>query len=240
MKLNMPALVALMLLIALFTHFPAHAEEPKGGMISVEGTGLVEMVPDMASVSAGVQSRAKRVETALADNTTRMQALFAALEAAGIAKKDIQTSNFNIHPEIHYPKRDAKDPTPRIVGYQVNNQVSVTIRKLETIGAVLSSLVEAGANNLSGLQFGVSNKDSLIDAARKAAIKDARHKAELYAAELGVAIKRLTSLSEHGGHRPQPKLMRAMAMESAAAPVPVAEGALQMSVTVNTSWELDN
>ncbi|WP_180966724.1 SIMPL domain-containing protein [Cohaesibacter celericrescens] len=217
---------------------PAMADETKGGSISVVGMGIVEMAPDMAIVSAGVQSRSETAQAALAANNASMKALFDELEKAGIEKKDIQTANFNINPEIVYPKTNKQ--APQIVGYIVNNQVSVNIRKLENVGSVLTALVDAGSNNMSGLQFDVSNKTELLAQARKAAIADARQKAQLYATELGVKIKRLTSLSESGGYRPQPMMMRAAKMEMMSADVPVAEGSMQISISVNTSWELAN
>ena len=140
--------------------FASEDSEDKGGSLSVEGTGIVSKAPDMATISAGVQSRAKTAEAALADNNAKMEALFAALEKAGIARKDIQTHNFNIHPEIVYPKRtsSAEPRPPKIVGYNVNNQIGVKIRKLSNVGSVLTALVNAGANNMSGLQFDISDK----------------------------------------------------------------------------------
>ncbi|WP_114009519.1 SIMPL domain-containing protein [Cohaesibacter intestini] len=237
MKKQFLALATVLPLLAL----PAHADEAKGGTISVTGTGIIDMAPDMALVSAGVQSRAKQAQQALAENNTKMQALFAELEKAGIDKKDIQTDNFNIHPEIVYPQNNNSNiqRAPEIVGYVVNNQVGVKIRKLENVGSVLTALVNAGANNMSGLRFDVSDKANLMDEARKAAIANARAKAELYATELGTSIKRLTSLSENGGNRPPvPMMMRAGKAEMMVADVPVAEGTLSMSITINTNWEL--
>lgn len=238
MKKRLLILAALLPLMAL----PAAAQDTKGGTLSVSGTGSINKAPDMASVSAGVQSRAETAQAALTDNNTKMQSLFDTLEAAGIEKKDIQTSNFNIHPQLVYPrvKDNEEEQAPKIVGYVVNNQVSVNIYKLDLVGSVLTALVDAGANNISGLSFDISDKDALLDEARKQAIADARAKAELYAKELGTSIKRLESLSESGGFQaPQPVMMRAK-MELAAAPVPVAEGEMSISITVNTSWELDN
>ena len=221
---------------------PAFAADiSQGGMVSVTGTGMVDMAPDMAVISAGVETRAKEAQQALQDNNTKMQALFAELEKAGIAKKDIQTDNFNIHPEITYPQRtkSGEHRAPKIVGYVVNNRVGVKIRKLESIGSVLTALVGASANNMSGLQFGVSDKKGLMEKARKAAIADARKKADLYATELGTSVKRLVTLNEGGGYQPPaPMMMRTAKAEMMDASVPVAEGTMSMSITVTTKWEL--
>lgn len=237
MNRSLLALTAALTLMAS----PALAQEAApqtGGIISVSGTGTLNISPDMAVISAGVQSKAKSAKKALSDNNKKMTALFAELEKAGIAKKDIQTSNFNIYPEIVYPKRESNKP-PQIVGYNVNNQVTVRIRALENVGDVLTTLVSAGANNMSGLNFAVSNREEKLDEARKAAIADARKKAELYASEIGTKIKRLKSLNEGGSRHPQPVMLRSAKMEvSADMAVPIAQGEMSISVTVNTNWEL--
>ena len=89
------------------------------------------------------------------------------------------------------------------------------------VGSVLTALVGAGANDMSGLSFDIANKDALMQDARKAAIADARSKAELYATELGTSVERLVSLSEGGGYSaPHPVMMRAAKMEAMASPVP--------------------
>lgn len=238
MNRSLLALTAALTLITAPVWAEEEASQQAGGIISVSGTGTLNLTPDMAVIRAGVQSRAQSAKAALADNNSKMAALFAELEKADIAKKDIQTSNFNIYPEVVYPKRESNKP-PQIVGYNVDNQVTVRIRKLENIGNVLNTLVSAGANNMSGLNFAVSNRQEKLDEARKAAIADARKKAELYATELGTGIKRLKSLVEGGGHHQQPVMMRAAKMEMAAdAPVPVAQGEMSISVTINTKWEL--
>ncbi|MCV6576023.1 MAG: SIMPL domain-containing protein [Cohaesibacter sp.] len=215
------------------------AASHQAGTLSISGIGKVDMVPDLAIISAGVESRAKTTKDALADNSRKMAALFATLEKAGIAKKDMQTSNFNIYPQMHYPNKSGQTP-PKIIGYHVNNQLTVRIRDLAKIGTVLTALVDAGANNMSGLRFDVADKKAKLEEARIAALADAKAKASLYAAELGSEIKRLKSLSETSRSAPRPVMMRAAAMKMEMdAAVPVAEGSMSFSITINTVWELN-
>ena len=221
------------------TILPAQAQDAKVGTISVTGEGSLHASPDMAILSAGVESIAKTAKEALADNNGKMAALMAELEKAGLQKKDIQTSNFNISPQMVYPDNRSTNKAPEVVGYAVNNRATIRIHDLASVGSVLTALVSAGANDISGLSFDISDKAKLLDEARKEALADARHKAELYASELGTSIDKLQSLSESGGFRsPQPIMMRAVKLEAMSSDVPVAEGEMEVSITVNTSWFL--
>nr|WP_320141351.1 SIMPL domain-containing protein [uncultured Cohaesibacter sp.] len=235
MNKRLITLTALLFLTAL----PAAAEETKAGMISVSGTGSLSAAPDMAILSAGVESRAENAKEALADNNAKMAKLMAELKKAGIKEKNIQTSNFNIHPQLVYSDSKAQPQAPKVVGYVVSNRATLRIHDLGSVGSVLTALVNAGANDISGLSFDISNKEKLLDEARKEALADARHKAELYAKELGTDLASLQSLSESGGFRnPQPMMLRAAKMESVASDVPVAEGEMEVSITLNASWFL--
>nr|WP_321460255.1 SIMPL domain-containing protein [uncultured Cohaesibacter sp.] len=235
MKKSLITLTTLLILTAL----PAAAEEMKSGTISVSGEGSLRAAPDMAIVSAGVESRAKNAKDALADNNEKMAALMAELKKAGIEGKNIQTSSFNIYPQLIYPKSSSEAKAPEVTGYVVSNRATIRIHDLGSVGSVLTALVNAGSNDISGLTFDISNKDQLLDEARKQALADARHKAELYAAELGSSLSSLQSLSESGGFSaPQPLMMRAAKMEAFSSDVPVAEGEMAVSITVNANWYL--
>ena len=147
------------------------------------------------------------------------------------------TSTF-IHNWV-YPDSSTQPRAPEVVGYVVSNRATLRIHDLGSVGTVLTALVNAGANDISGLNFDISNKDELLDEARKEALSDARHKAELYAKQLGTDLSSLQSLSESGGFRsPQPMMMRAAKMEAVDSAVPVAKGEMEITITVNASWFL--
>ena len=237
MKKSLITLTALMCLAAL----PAAASDSNKGTISVSGKGSLSAAPDMATLSAGVESRAKEAKDALADNNTKMAKLMEELKKAGIKDKDIQTTSFNIHPQLVYPNSASENRAPEVVGYVVSNRATVRIADLGSVGSVLTALVEAGANDISGLTFDISNKQALLDEARKEALADARHKADLYAKELGTKLNKLESLSESGGFQtPQPMMMRAAKFEAISSDVPVAEGEMEVTITVNASWYLED
>jgi uncharacterized protein YggE len=202
--------------------------------LNVTGHGEVRQRPDIAMVSAGVASQAATADAALAANTTAMKSVVAALREAGIADKDIQTDNFSVQPQYDYGDNQA----PKLRGYEVQNTVSFTLRDLLTLGAILDKLVRAGANQISGISFDIADPAGALDEARKRAVADAKHKAQIYASAGGIVLGPIVSLSEEAG-APSPVPVRA-AMEKAspAGPVPVAEGQNVVAVDVSVAWSL--
>lgn len=214
-------------------------------LLTLSAEGKVTRAPDVATFSAGVVSQGKTASEALRANATDMTRVIAALKRAGVAEKDIQTSNLSLNP-VYQPQRNMPDGSvepaqPTIIGYQANNTVSVKQRKLGDFGKVIDALVAAGANQVNGPSFEVDNPEPAQDEARTAAMAKARARAELYARASGLRVGRIVSISESGGWSPpQPVMYRMVAMEAAApAPSsPVQAGELQMSVSVNVQFEL--
>lgn len=217
---------------------PSFAEENRmPRTINLNGHGEVRMAPDMAVVNAGVLSQALTAGEALAANAAAMNSVMAALKEAGIEAKDIQTSNFAVMPRYDY-NNDGR--SPRLAGYDVSNTVTVTVRKIEGLGAVLDKLVSAGSNQINGIQFAVDKPDAALDEARKLAVTDARKKAELYAGAGGVELGPILSISEGTSYSPPipmawGKMMQADAM---AAPTPIAAGEQTLSIDVSITWEI--
>ena len=216
---------------------PAYA-----GTITIEGHGEVAAAPDMATINSGVTTQGPTAREALDANTSAMAELIAALKAAGIEARDIQTSGFSVNPNYVYTdERDANGYTlpPKINGYQVSNTVTVAVRKLETLGSILDKSVTVGANTVNGVSFSIADPSDLYDEARKAAFADARAKAELYAGVAGSALEDIVSISEtQGFNQPQPYPMYAKAEMAADAAVPVEAGELSFAINVNVQWEL--
>ncbi|MDR3499019.1 MAG: SIMPL domain-containing protein [Parvibaculum sp.] len=211
----------------------ANAAETARRTMTVTGSGEVSARPDVAYIDSGVVTEAKTAAEALAANTKAMTALFAGLESMKIAKDDIQTTQFTVNPVYAQPapRPDGSQPPAVIRGYQVTNQVSVTIRKLDTLGAALDKLVQLGSNQLGGIRFDIDKPEPLMDRARQSAVAEALRKAKLYAAAAGVALGHVVSISESGGYAPQPVFMKAMAMRDSA-PVPVAAGMQKVTADV--------
>lgn len=230
------ALVPFALLATLSV--PAYA-----GSISIEGRGEVTAAPDMAQINSGITTQGATAREALDANSAAMAELIAELKAAGIEARDIQTSGFSVNPNYVYTdERDENGYSlpPKINGYQVANTVTVTVRALDTLGAILDKSVTIGANTINGVTFAVADPSELYDEARKAAFADARDKAELYATAAGGTLDEINSISESQGfNSPQPVAMYSMRAEAASADVPVEGGELTFSINVNVQWELD-
>lgn len=194
--------------------------------------------PDMATMGAGVVTTAKTAKAAMEENARKMSAAFVALKAAGIADKDMQTSGVQLSPQYDY----TNGTRPRIVGYQAANRVTLKLRKIDQIGAVMDALVSQGINEIDGPNFGIENPDAMLDLARSEAMATAMRRADLYAKAAGMRVKRIVSISESGGYtppQPMPMMMARAAMVDAAAPTPVAAGEVSYSIQISLQIELE-
>ena len=212
-------------------------------LLTLTAEGRSTRAPDVAVFSAGVATSGKTAGEALAANAARMNAVFAALKRAGIADKDIQTSNLSLNPVYadtsREPKNALEQVVPPVIGYQVNNTVSVKQRKLGDFGKVIDTLVQAGANQVNGPSFEVDNADAALDEARAQAITAARTRAALYAKAAGLKVLRVLTINENGGYSPpRPVMYAKMAMADMAAPSPVAAGEVSLATSVTVLFEL--
>ena len=216
---------------------------PGNTLLTVSADGRSVRTPDLAVFTAGVTSAGKTAGEALRSNAADMNRVIAALKKAGIADRDIQTSNLSLNPvyaqPVRLPDGSYEQGEQKIIGYTVNNAVTVRQRKLGEFGRVIDTLVEAGANQVNGPSFQMDDPDAASDEARLAAMKKARARAELYARAAGLRVGRILSISETGGYTPGPPVVFArMAADSAAAPSPVAAGEIQLNANVTVLFEL--
>jgi len=225
---------------------PAPVLAANAALLTVTAEASVDHAPDLANFSAGVVSQGKTASAALAANSADMSRVIAALKRAGIADRDIQTSNLSLSP-VYQQQRRQPDGTvtpeqPTIIGYRADNTVSVRQRKLDDYGQVIDTLVSAGANQVNGPNFALDNPDPALDEARADAVKKARARADLYARAAGLRVARIVSISESGGWSPPQPVMYRMAANEAAPPAPppapIQAGELRMTVNVTVQFEL--
>jgi uncharacterized protein YggE len=210
---------------------PAPAQTAPPAMISVTGEATISVPPDLAQIDGGVSSDAKTAREASDANNAAMGKVLLALKAAGIEEKDVQTSRLSLQPQ-YAPNRPGPSP---VVGYRASNHVTVRVRDVTRIAGMIDTLVGAGANEIGGINFMVSQSSKLLDEAREKAVADARRKAEIFARAAGVTLGAPLSISEEGSPGPMPFRKMAGGMAAAA---PVAQGEETLSVTVSVSWAI--
>jgi len=215
------------------------AAAPPPDTVSVTGTGRISVVPDRFSFSASVQTIAPTVEEAVNENNTKVAAVIAALKNAGAKAEEIQTSNFSIYPQQDYSQQQ-QGKLPRVVGYQVSNNIIVTKKQVADAGRLLQAAIAAGVNQTSGLSFSVSDSARGRDEGLRAAFADARAKASLLAQAAGRTLGPAMNITELGTQNPQPpRPMGVRAMAAVVAePVPVESGTEELSFTVSVVFGL--
>ncbi len=228
--------VGILVLGLLAACAPGSAPASSDGMrsMNVSGTGRVTIVPDMATINIGVRTEADAVADALEGNTTQANAIAEVLQEMGVVEEDIQTSNFNVYPSERY------DPmTGQVEGrfFVVENTVNVTVRDLSQLGEVLSAVVEAGANNIYGINFSVEDRESAVAEARQLAIADAQAKAEAIAEEAGISLGDLLNISVSSSDMPV-TFFDAKGGAYAEAAVPIAAGTLAIVMQANLTYEI--
>jgi uncharacterized protein YggE len=228
------ALAGLLTLSACGAPVVAQGETPPARTISVTGNGIAYGTPDIAIVNVGVQTRSENPGTAVSDNTANINAVMAVLKEMGIEDKDIQTTNFSVYAQQNY------DPSgqPGSITYVADNTLTITVRNLNKVGEVLGKVVDAGANNIYGISFSVSDQSKLEAEARDKAVADAKARAEQLAKSAGVSLGNLMTISEFtSGPIPYAADMRSVGVGGGEA-VPVSTGQIQVSLQVSVTYEI--
>ena len=220
---------ALILSTALALPLAAGAET---ALITVTGEASVAVQPDVATLSLGVTTQAATAAEAMAANTAALSVVLARLKTAGISDRDLQTSNLTLNPNwVGYDS----GATPTIAGYTAANLLTVRVRALDTLGAVLDAAITDGANTLNGLTFELSDPKPKMDEARRAAVADAMARAKLLVEAAGAKLGAVQSITEGGGFvNPTPMFRQ----DVASAPVPVAGGEIGVTSSVTMVFEI--
>jgi uncharacterized protein len=204
--------------------------------LSVAGTGDANLEPDIAYIYIGVHTEKLTAAEAVAENTTQTETVIQSIKDFGIDAKDIRTMNFSIWPMDKY------DPQSGIATgektYAVDNTVYVTVRKLDTLGDLLDTVIQAGANTVNNIQFDVADKDEALKAARADAVKDAQAKAQELAEASGLTLGEIQTIG-FSDSVPYPVFDgRGGGGGGAEAAVPIQPGQLTFTVVVNATYEV--
>jgi hypothetical protein len=205
--------------------------------ISVSGTGRVTIAPDVADLRLGVQITKPTVKEARDAAAASMTKVVAALRAAGIAEKDIQTSILSLQPVYDYSTNGA---APKLTGYQLTNTVAVTLRDLDRISDAIDGAMTAGATTMDGVTFRVDDPSAAEGQARTAAMADAKARAQALASAAGVTITGVASISESYAPTPTPMpYAGALKAEAPSVATPVQPGLSEVQVDVSVVYLID-
>jgi uncharacterized protein len=210
----------------------------------VAGRGDVRAAPDEAAVRLGVLAQAATAGAAQQQANQTVTALLRAVRGLGVRQEQIRTSELSLSP-VYAPVRPqavaaGEEPQgPRIVGYQASNSVTVTLDKLDQVGAVVDAGLGAGANRLEGVAFGLRHDEAARQAALRDAAAQARGKAAALAAAMHVRLVEVLEVREEGTAVPQPRF-EAMRMSAGGAAVatPVSAGQLDVSASVTVRYRI--
>ncbi|HZA25350.1 MAG TPA: SIMPL domain-containing protein [Dehalococcoidia bacterium] len=202
--------------------------------VSVSGQGRTSGAPDLATINLGVEGSRDTVQAARNDAAAAMEQVIGVLREQGVQKRDIQTSYFSIHPRY--------DPEGQsVIGFQVSNQLTVKVRDLGRVGAIIDEVTAAGGNltRFQGIHFSIEDTKPLEEQARAAAVQDMTAKANQLAGLMGVELGSPVSIMESGAVQPLivPAAERAF-FDQAAAPTPIMSGEVDVTVTLQAVYAI--
>lgn len=249
--LSVLVLLSVFLLVSAWQGAFGHNQFEPVNAITVEGTGDVNTVPDVARITFTVSESAASVKAAQDLATKKTDAALASIKKLDVADKDVKTLGYNVSPKYDYNQpcppgamcAQMVTGTPKIVGYEVSQTVQVTVRDTAKASDVLAGLASAGVQNISGPEFSVDDEDAAKAEARGKAIEEARTKAKLLAKQLGVHLGKVVSYSENGSGYPQPMMYSAVAkggmMDASRESAPsLPTGENKTTVSVSVTYEI--
>ncbi len=208
----------------------------KTDTFSVSGEGKVTMMPDIAVVSAGVTAQGATVTKVQQELNTKINAVTLAIKKLGVDEKDIRTSYYNISPTYDY-----SSSTQRVTGYQADSNLTIKVRKIDMVNAVIDASTAQGANEVGGVRFDVDDKTKAENQAREQAVNDAKSKAQAAAKAAGFKLGRVINYSEGGGAGPRPMMYdaaKSVPIAGGGAPTQVEPGTSELTVSVTLSYEI--
>ena len=219
---------------------PSHARSQVATLpphIITSGVGQTRVTPDRATVLIGVQTRSLTATTAASENARRQKAVLDTLKAMGIPAEQLATQNYSVTPEMKYDPNGTTPP--KVTGYVVSNTVRVELKKIDQVGSVIDASLAKGANNIAGIQFGVSNVAEVRRLALADAVRSARADADVLAKAAGGSLGQLIEMTSSTAGRPLNDVVEAAGeiMMSARVATPVQPGEQVVTASVTATWQ---
>ena len=205
--------------------------------VQVQGEATITAQPDQAKMTFGVQTEGATAEEALKRNSELMNRVIQALKQAGVPQRDIQTSQLSVYPNMRYPEPDGREAQPTVVSYTAVNQVSLTTHNLNQVSSLVDAAVQAGANQVHGIQFALSDPEAVYEQALTQALALAKRRAEHLSQAAGARLGAIVRLQSGGGNPVVvPYAREAVQMKDAS--VPIEPGVINIHAEVTATWEL--
>ena len=221
-------------------------------LVRVNITEALRTPPDEASMTFGTQSKAPTATGAVAANKTKTEKLLAAIRAAGIRERDIQTQGIQLQADYRWDNVPGGPGHQTLVGYIASNSVQIKTRNIDTLTSLLDTLTTAGADSVYGPNFGISDPSPMRKEARVRAMARGKDEASEYARNNGYTSVRLLSVEEGTSYRGTDVVVTGSRIISPMAPPPpppppaperdggiVAPGQLETSVSLNLLYRME-
>lgn len=222
-------------LTVLFTLLSSLAwgQNESENVIAVTGTGTVYAEPDLATFDVGVSAFQEDAVAASDEVSEKVARIMTTLKSLGIAEQDIRTVEVSIFPEQNYNREDELTGTR----FRVINRLRVNVKDIAQLGTLLGRSIQAGANEVSSVNYTFADPKALEDRARADAMRAAKAKAEQLATLAGAQLGPVKRIAEQGG-APQPVMEARMMQMEASSDVPVSAGQLSVSVSLQVNYEI--
>ena len=205
--------------------------------ISVDGSSTIKVAPDKATISISIENTAKDAKLASAQNAQIMQNIQSAILGLAITTDKMQTTNYNL-----YPVYNTKDNSREIIGYNVSNEITVTIDNIDMVGTVIDTAINAGASNVNSIEFGLKDSQVYKDKVLQQAIADAKRKAQVVANSLGKSIVNVVSVNTGSTYIEAKNFNNALYMRAADATgvtSPIQSGDISVRANVSVVFEMN-
>jgi hypothetical protein len=207
--------------------------------VTVQGTGKVTLTPNLASINVGVTFQGATAAKAQGGASAAMARIIAAVKAQGVADADLASQWVSLLPQYDYANQGTVPP--RVIGFQANQSLSIKVHRIETSGDVIDAAVRAGATDVGGISFSVSDPAAATAQARTAAITDAKARAKSLADAAGISLGAAISITEVSSPTvvPYPYLDKAASGAGAPTnPTPIQVGTTDVEVDVQVTFAI--
>jgi uncharacterized protein YggE len=234
-KLIIIGIAVLALLLSSCGTAVEQASQPIESTISVNGSGTASAIPDVVDIQLGVDILDVDPVEAVAQNTSKMDAVMTVLDDMNVLETDIQTIYYSMWVEDVYDQEGQLTGEKR---YRVTNQVNVRLRDLTQVGTLIAKATDAGATSISGITFGVADTTELEQTALESALGAAHDKAVKIADEMDLSIGEIVNINESGFYSPPTPFYGEKGIGGGTGAVPISQGQFSVTTSVQIIYNL--